>query len=167
MVKIVKPQFWTPDEPVLGLPVPVRKHFSSEANILHLDLLENRPHVILIPAPRQMFEGHMIRVPIAHNPEWYSQLYHSLFHFRRDRSLASLERIRDLRDEPFNPDSDNRFQGYKYDSIYRELIRDRLVLGYSRQDEEIGPVRSVVRYFAPELAESMADDLRLTGEVPF
>ncbi len=34
-------------------------------------------YVVLVPAPVQMFEGHMIRLAINKNPTWYSNLYQS------------------------------------------------------------------------------------------
>jgi hypothetical protein len=38
------------------------------------DLSEHRLDVGLVPAPRPMFEGHMIRVAFDGNPGWYSRL---------------------------------------------------------------------------------------------
>ncbi|MEK6819867.1 MAG: hypothetical protein AABY03_01560 [Nanoarchaeota archaeon] len=92
---------WNPNKSTRELPREVRKQFSEEAKFLHSDLKANKLSVVLADAPYQRFEGHKIRVVNARNPEGYSAMYQSYFHFRRDRSLNSLERLKKSEDNPF------------------------------------------------------------------
>lgn len=54
-------------------------------------MLEATPAIILVPAPRPAFSGHMIR--LSQNPKWYRELYADTPNIRRDRTIASLKRL--------------------------------------------------------------------------
>lgn len=49
--------------------------------------------VILVDAPRKMFEGHKIRVATNSNPEWYRELYRNNKHLKRDRVIYNLTQL--------------------------------------------------------------------------
>ena len=53
------------------------------------ELQDNKLTVILIDAPRPMFEGHKIRAVQIHNPEWYQEQG-----LDRKLSVIALNRIR-------------------------------------------------------------------------
>lgn len=97
---------------------PLIKLFALEAHILFLELHESEG-VKLIPAPYKKFRNHKIRA--STNPGWYRKLYHSISHFRRDRSLDSLKRIANKEDYPFG-----FFPFCTYDELYRSFIYDKL-----------------------------------------
>ena len=140
---------WDSFSPVKLLPDNIRDLFTEEAGYLLHDLNNNRLEVVLISAPDPRFSGHKIRAIQNENPEWYKQLYHSYKHFRRDRSLKALNRIRKLEDRPF------RVSPYKYDAIYRHLIYTRLTEGYKEMGDEI-PADNEARYFfKAELTEEI------------
>ncbi|MBU4456776.1 MAG: hypothetical protein KKA65_04705, partial [Nanoarchaeota archaeon] len=124
---------WNSDIPIKELPRNIRTFFLKEANYLFKDLKNNKLVVILVNAPEPKHCGHKIRVVDCQNPCWYSELYHSIDYFRRDRSLRALERITQLNDGSF------RCSPYKYDAIYRQLIFQRLVEGHEAENFEIPP----------------------------
>ena len=139
------------------LPEEIKPHYIGEAEYLLNDLETNRLRVILVPAPQPMHQMHMIRVVESYNPEWYSSLYWSIDHFRRDRSLRALNRIIKQNDKPF------RVQPYKYDMIYRELIHERLMNGFYEQGYEIPP-NQIVKSFLDSLLEEDYIPFQLNGK---
>jgi hypothetical protein len=136
---------WDYDRPVQELPDLLQFYFRRTAQELRDELENNGLEVVLIPAPEPKFSGHMIRAVDSHNPVWYRELYSEYAHFRRDRSLNALNRIIDGFDRPFvcSP--------FKYDSIYRELIRDILLNGFQTvHGEPIPPESEVQEYLSNE-----------------
>lgn len=132
-----KKEVWAPDQPLRDLPDNLTKLFSGHADFLYKDLEFKHLDVVLIPAPEQKFEGHMIRYVENRNPSWYRELYREMPNFRRDRSLVSLDRLR--REE------DN---SYVYDFIYRKLILEHLTEGYEDEiGSLVGPSEEVQLYF--------------------
>lgn len=135
---------WDTDNPVKDLPARIRQAFVEEAKYLHDELEQNMLTVVLIPAPEPKHVNHMIRAAVSQNPYWYRELYHSNRHFRRDRSLRALDRIRKMQDRKFN------IAPYKYDMMYRELIRERLVEGCFVEGIEVPSNMMVREYFGLE-----------------
>ena len=123
----MKNKMWTSKKSTRELPREIRKYFIEEAKFLHNDLKQNKLSVSLIDAPYPRFEGHKIRVVNSRNPEWYSSMYQSYFHFRRDRSLRALDRLRKSEDNPF------KINPWKYDMRFREEILERLAQGYETE----------------------------------
>jgi hypothetical protein len=116
---------WDPSKPLADLNnETIRNIFLDYARFLYYDLESNKLDVVLVPAPDPKHCNHMIRKAINNNPQWYSDLYWSNKHFRRDRSINALERIVDEKDRPF------RSLPFKYDAVYRELIFEHLTQGY-------------------------------------
>ncbi|MBI5871883.1 hypothetical protein HZB88_02255 [archaeon] len=135
-------QEWVPELPIDYLPEYIKEAFRQDAELLLYELKINKLEVILIPAPTPQHSGHKIRAVQNKNPYWYSKLYHTYNHFRRDRSIRALKRIRDLHDRKF------RISPYKYDEIYRSLILKRLVGGFLMQEGcEIEANRQVKEFF--------------------
>jgi hypothetical protein len=59
-----------------------------------MDLAENFQRVILVPAPRQSFDGHMIRTVEIRNPKWYSKFVEARnYQVKRCRVLRALTRV--------------------------------------------------------------------------
>jgi len=143
---------WNPDRPIKEFPEDIRESFVGEAEYLFNDLKSNKLTVVLAPAPEPKHCGHMIRVAESQNPRWYSDLYHSYEHFRRDRSLRALDRIRKSEDRIF------RVSPYKYDSIYRQLIFGRLVDGYYADGFKIPPDNEVRKFFDMPLLEEILSE---------
>jgi len=111
---------WNPDLPIGKLPKEISEIFSQEAKYLIKDLEINKLEVALIPAPSPQFIGHMIRVTINHNPEWYKTFYHSYKHVKRRRCINALKRISE------NQDRALRVKPYLYDSRMRTLIFEKI-----------------------------------------
>lgn len=134
---------WKPDLPIKQLERErIINHYITLAETLYQDLEQNRLEVILIPAPRPAYFGHMVRVADNENPEWYRELFKKYFpNFRRDRSLRSLQRIAEKRDERYYS------QAYRYDYIYRELITQALLNGIPIQETFIPPENEVRIFF--------------------
>ena len=135
---------WDFTQPFKYLDDSIRKHYVYHANFLYNDLLSNRLVVILAPAPYPMHEDHKVRVIENQNPLWYRKLYCSHNHFRRDRSLNSLVRLRNLVDKTFNVSS------YKYDEIYRELIHKHIIEGAVFDSYKLNPNPDVREFFGIE-----------------
>ena len=135
---------WTTKRTVSELPDKIAKEFRAEASGLLRELEENKLCIGLIPAPEQKHSSHMIRVVMRSNPSWYSELYWDYNNFRRDRSINALKRIREGRDGDFFGKKGAVSSYFKYDSIYREFILQRLANGYVAEDWlEIPPSRKV------------------------
>lgn len=149
---------WNTDLPINQLPDNIRFCYAEEAEFLHYDLRSNKLEVILIPAPEPKHLGHMIRIVENQNPDWYRDLYWSTSYFRRDRSLAALDRIRKEKDRPF------RVSPFKYDSAYRCLIHNRLTEGFREKGKEIPPNREVRLYFG--LEHAVVDSLEFRNVDP-
>lgn len=146
-----KRELWTPEKPILELPYKLRKNFAGHAHSLHYELRTNRLTVVLVPAPEPKHIGHCIRVAVSHNPEWYSQFYWENPHFRRDRALGALDRIRNLNDGHHNPNSKN-YQ-FKYDWLFRDFIKYLLCKGYEESGCEVPPDENALEYFNRENLE--------------
>lgn len=116
-----------------------------EAQIMLKELEDQQLQVVLVPAPDPRHLHHMIRQAESHNPAWYSDLYHLLPHWRRDRTWRSLRRLTRAQDKPSTiiPPQKNL-----YDAVYRGLVRERLTGGYETvEGYEIPPCEEAVRYF--------------------
>ena len=148
---------WNPKQPIIFLPEGIRGYYVQEANFLINDLQEHKLKIVLAEAPEPKFEGHKIRVVESRNPEWYSKLYHSYDYFRRDRSLRALERIASQQDGYYMNGP------YKYDFIYRTLITERLIEGYSVEGCEVPPNEKVKRILEDILEKSFLDYFGLTN----
>jgi len=135
---------WDVNQPIKMLPKRVRRYYVEDADYLYNYLKSNYLEVILIPAPRPNHSTHKIRAIQNQNPNWYRELYWSSKHFRRDLSLRALDRI--LKQE----DGTYRVSLFKYDSIYRELIHDRLIKGYIGEGYEIQANCKVREFFGIE-----------------
>lgn len=131
---------WGPEHATADLPRRIMRHFQHHA-IHILDELEDSG-VELMPAPEPRHTGHMIRV--SRNPQWYRDIYHSREHFRKDRSIDALLRIGDGTDHPLFP---RRGMENHYDTLYRALILDRLLLGYQTDNDVFAPVPAIQRHF--------------------
>lgn len=95
-----------------------------EAKDLLKELKENKLEVILIPAPEQKFEGHMIRVSQNRNPDWYVRLYNSSKEsLKRNWTIQSLSKI-----------AENKIRwNSKYDIMLLEMIYERLLEGIGKE----------------------------------
>ena len=136
----MKNEMWTPEQPLKKLERKIASYFSEQADFLYQELRNNQLKVILIPAPEQKHFEHKIRAVESQNPEWYRVLYQQYLHFRRDRSLDSLQRIGRKRDYSASYSS--------YDFRYRTLILEQLVEGYELQGTFIPENEKVKGYFA-------------------
>lgn len=135
---------WTTKRPISELPDKIAKEFRSEAKGLLKDLEENQLLIGLVPAPEQKHSSHMIRVVMQSNPSWYSALYWDYKNFRRDRSMQALKRISECRDGAFSSKKGAVKNYYRYDTIYREFILERLANGYVDLDGlEVPPSKKV------------------------
>lgn len=61
----------------MSLPKIIHDELNLVAQELLQELNTSRLHVVLVPAPEQRFEGHMIRLAIEKNPRWWQDLYAS------------------------------------------------------------------------------------------
>lgn len=142
---------WDPNKPLISYDLNIRTFFSLDAFFLLGELRENKLHVVLAPAPEPKHENHMVRKVESSNPEWYSILHEQYKYFRRERVVCALQRISQLKDRPYREYDDpvpDRFKiKYKYDSILRDLIFERLTKGYNCQGHEIPPNKEVRNYF--------------------
>ncbi len=139
---------WNVEQQIRYLPVDIAAIFSEEAQRLYSDLLENQLKVILVPARREQYEGHMIRAVESRNPEWYRELYHAAPHLKRGRTLNSLERIALVKDLPYR-DQRGAVSPYgSYDTRHRELIRERLTKGYEINGRFISEEHFVSKFFS-------------------
>lgn len=79
--------------------MPCPLNISTELQLMHDELESQRLTVVLFPAPRPAFEGHMIRVPIEANTAWYRKMcqdYAAGAHrtkVRRNNILRVLKRL--------------------------------------------------------------------------
>ena len=134
---------WNPDLPINYLPDKIKETFITEADFLLHDLLNNKINISCESAPELRHSDHKVRVITHQNPEWYSQLYHSHNHFRRDRTLKALTRICNEKDGQF------KISPYKYDATMRELILERMTMGYTYLGDRVPP--------EDEIKESLTD----------
>lgn len=132
---------WTPSQPIKELPSDLCCLFREHAEWLYTDLESHKLQIGTAPIERPRFQGHRKRVVLVPNPEWYSELYWAIAHFRRDRSLRALDRIMGLQDRPF------RINPFWYDCVYRRLIRDRLTDGYENCGARVPPDDRVREFF--------------------
>ena len=74
-----------------NLPDPVQ---AVAQDLIH-ELAAHRLEVILVPAPNPRHCGHQIRMPVAHNPDWYRTLCQrrsSRAHPHRTRPDTAIKR---------------------------------------------------------------------------
>lgn len=117
-------------KPLNILPEKMACRCRMEAKYLLSELKRCKMNVVLIPAPYQRFEGHMIRQAQGQNPAWYSALFWSDEHnFRRWRVLRALDRFLKGKDRMNN----------SYDNRLRQLIYGRLTQGYEDEGAWIEP----------------------------
>lgn len=119
-----------PYEKVFGREIPdwVMERIVSEAHVLLRDLREKYLKVKAIAAPMPMFRKHKIRVVYNRNAKWYQDLYADLG-VKRDRITRSVNRV--ANGTPINRSS--------YDYMFIEMIKERLVEGYTDENIEIPP----------------------------
>lgn len=120
---------WNSNRPIAELPLRMRILFVSEARMMYGEILERKLNIKLVPAPEPKFLSHRIRVVEQDNPSWYSSLYHTYPHIKRQRVLWALYRIVDCGDRVYNG------RAYWYDAHLRDLIMSRLIDGY---EDELG-----------------------------
>lgn len=75
-----------------------RKSVPAERKVAHaaLEQLDDEwLEVILIPAPRPQHRGHMIRVAVRHNPDWYRYMVSARRNpgRLRQRTVRALQRL--------------------------------------------------------------------------
>ena len=151
---------WVPEQRLISLPKRIRGCFSEHADYLFNDLRENRLEVVLIPASEPKFSGHKIRAVENRNPVWYRKLYAQYSHFRRDRSLRSLERLKSLLDRDYTGNRRGFIQTpYSYDFVYRTLIQERLIEGFVSIEGKNSPNDYVREYFGLEILNVTQDDV--------
>ena len=142
---------WSPEKRINELPLNIAEIYMREADFFYWDLYNNRLVVRLRPAPYP-YEGHnLIRVVESQNPKWYRDLFWSNKNFRRDLSLASLDRLRTGRDKEFDG------WRYKYDELYRFFIHSRLIEGLEIDGGFLEPNNLVRKYFGLEELENYSD----------
>ncbi|GEM_PF-2427731 len=171
------------------LPWQIHQFFIAEAKYLLNDLKTNVHKVTLLPAQNPKFSNHKIHALEKENPKWYSQLYQSNKHFRRNRSLCALERIAIQEDKnyvhlinkknaPYLFEQPAITKGknkklkikkkplvhckYGYDTLYRDFIFERLTQGYIQDGIRI-PENDIVRAFFYENKLCLDD----SKQVPF
>lgn len=132
---------WDVEKPISNLEQNIQEEFLQHAKTLHNDLLFNKLTVVLIPAPEQKHYEHKIRIAINKNPQWYSNLFNTYAEFRRDLSQKALERIIKKEDKEFNG-----FH-YRYDSLYRDVIKTHLTKGYYSEQGFIPANNEIKKYF--------------------
>ncbi len=154
---------WDCTRPIRELPTAVSHVFQYGAKYFHGDLAENRLKVTLINAPDPHFTGHMIRQVESMNPRWYSDLYHSVAHLKRTRSLRSLERIMFGRDLPYVEQRGAVHPWGGYDTLYRQLIQDCLTAGINEMTMVEWPLEKTSNYPIVRLPWPRDED----DEVPF
>ena len=142
---------WTPERPLKELG-GVSCYYTDHAEYLYYDLLSHKLCISTRPHPEPKHHDHKLRIVLAENPAWYSQLYNSQNSFRRDRSIKSLDRLRKGEDLPFmmarsKKDLFSEKIRFRYDSVYRELIHDDLTKGYYCEGDFIQPNDEVRAYF--------------------
>lgn len=72
---------------------PTPEEFRA-AKRLHADLDADRLSVVLVPAPRQSFEGHKVRAVERRNPPWYRKFFGARrCGVKRGRVIRALERV--------------------------------------------------------------------------
>src|SRR3989344_6521420 len=123
---------WNAYHPIIFLPEKIRNYIQSEANYLYADLKNNQNTTTLIPADKPKFLGHKIHALEHANPKWYSELYHGHAHFRRDRSLNALDRIRNLEDKIFY-----EFKHKKSEQEYVYVVSKKNKRGKYRQKPKV------------------------------
>lgn len=121
---------WNYFQPIKFLPVEISCCFLEEADFLYRDLLENKLIVKLRPAYEERYNGHMIRIVESRNPDWYRDLYSSTAHLKRKRCERSLDRICQNTDLPYFTRRGAVSPFGSYDTLFRELIPERLTKGY-------------------------------------
>ena len=153
---------WTPEYSIRDLPGEVRQIFLEEANSLLQSLKNNRLRVILVPYDDYRYADRKIRAVETSNPEWYQDLwlshvyplykkprYRYRSNIRRKRTLSALERIVNLKDQFFSENSLPHTR-YRNDYLFRELICERLTVGYEEGSEFVLPDNKVREYFGLE-----------------
>ncbi len=144
---------WSVEKAVRELPQDIARAFMHDAGNALQELLEHRLKVVLIDAPDPRFPGHKVRAVDDCNPDWYRRLYRERPHFRRDRSIDALTRIRDGHDRPWTPHGRILFREHThYDTLYRNVVLGHLLHGRMTDDGPVMPDGAVRAYWG------LADD---------
>ena len=156
-------KIWTPERPIKELPFGIKDYYKEHAAFMYHSLKTNKLRVELIDAPMPMHVDHFIRMPSEVNPDWYRKEYERNSFYKTYRSkrtnrkrtyLASkikrkstekaLEKIAKEQDRAYHGDL------FNHQFYFRDLINDRLVIGYKEGGEEIPPNNIVREYFGLE-----------------
>jgi len=137
---------WDQKKRLSYLPENVHGFFTVEAAYLLRNLESQRLTIKTKPAPDPRYPGHKIRFVVEYNPTWYSIVYWEQPPIRRDRTLWSLERIAKGLDRDFIKGN------YKYrcDTLYRDLVFERLTEGSYDLMDYLHPNNVVRRFFEME-----------------
>jgi len=157
---------WDAEKSLGYLPQQLHSFFQSEAAYLQRQLSLHQLTVVLRDAPDPRHSNHKIRVVNEENPLWYKALYAERGRMRRYLSLPSLDRIAQGLDKNFDP----RNLSYQYDSIYRNLIFQRLTLGCEDLMDYLHPCLEVCDYFelpCRREEESINGKLIFSEDIPF
>ncbi len=138
---------WNYFQPIRFLPAEISCCFQEEAGFLHHDLLENRLVVKLRPAYEERYSGHMIRIVETRNPDWYRDLYSSKAHLNRKRCERSLNRICQNTDFPYFVRRGAVSPFGSYDTLFRELIQERLTEGYEWEGKFVSENSQATEFF--------------------
>ena len=133
---------FNPYIPISTLPNKINRYYASEANILRMDMEENRLEVELIEPDYKMHPGQKIRSAVNESPDWYKRFYHE-YNMERKWTENALERIAEKEDKPYDPQLHN----YIYDTRLRDFIHTRLAEGYKGERGIMLPNEEVVTYF--------------------
>ncbi|MBD3318978.1 hypothetical protein GF342_03645 [Candidatus Woesearchaeota archaeon] len=152
-------KLWDHTRPLRELPVEVHQFFIEEARELKREFLENRLQVVLIPAPEPMYAGHMVRAVENKNPDWYRAAYNDWSkcqgksNCKRTRMHRALDRVCTGRDGVFGS------YRFRYDSILREIMQDRLMEGYQSLELWVPPSNTVLEYFGQDLVDPCREEV--------
>ncbi|MBU4492902.1 MAG: hypothetical protein KKA61_00865 [Nanoarchaeota archaeon] len=122
-----KGRVWNPDIPISYLQEDIIiEKFREHAGELYKDLKEHKQEVILVEPDYKRFQGQKLRASANQNPLWYRNLINRNIISRKPREehLNTLKAISNGSDKEFK-----RFN-YKYHSVWRNLIFERLTECY-------------------------------------
>jgi len=122
---------WNPNIPVSYWPENIREKFMEHAGVLYRDLKEHKLEVKLV----KISDGRKKRALENENPSWYKKLirWGVIKGSNRYKIVNALEAI--------SKSEDNRFcrHMYKNQSIFRNLIFERLTEGYIFEENNAQP----------------------------
>ncbi len=139
---------WDSGKPICLLPDSIAARFQEEAQFLQSELETHVCESMLILQEENHQGYNRRRVMLSINTSWYSELYRSHSHFRRDRSLKALHQIGEKTDNEYFEVDNNpvRFR-YSYQTVYRQFIYDRLIYGFITEEGFVAPDINVCRFF--------------------